>query len=87
MGDGLVDARIKGSLQEVGLSDTASTLLPIVPLQTQPQPGVTCIHVSIHQGRRFMNNTSKTGALGKKSFLSQELSTNNLLVIDFHTVS
>ena len=33
VGDGLVDAGIKGSLQEVGLSDAASTLLPIVPLQ------------------------------------------------------
>ena len=87
MGDGLVDARIKGSLQEVGLSDTASTLLPIVPLQAQPQPGVTRIHVSMHQGRRFMNDTFKTGALGEISFLSQELSTNNLLVIDFHRVS
>ena len=87
MGDGLVDARIKGSLQEVGLSDTASTLLPIVPLQAQPQPGVARIHVSMHQRRRFMNDTFKTGALGEISFLSQELSTNNLIVIDFHTVS
>lgn len=38
MGNDLVDACVKGSLQQVTLCDTASTLLTIVALETQPKP-------------------------------------------------